>query len=241
MDLKCGGTTFTDIYRAKQKIQASFKTFKKKKKKNPASWDCNAYLQIASSSCREFYTSESWWFACTPPQCGCPRVFPGRSPHWWARRHSTAIPHSQTSSPFSLNKDKEANPIERSGQYPQLIEQLPFTKHVKQSQHLKGWLRKWFVKLLHQQKICHPFHSCAEPGQPLRLGFQSRVDCSNSVPLLHLIVREDSHLQNGESSRPPSGTTDQNKERALRKGLFSVPHNWCKYFQFHLKHSTLYR
>lgn len=33
MDLKCGGTTFTDIYRAKQKIRASFKTFKKKKKK----------------------------------------------------------------------------------------------------------------------------------------------------------------------------------------------------------------
>lgn len=36
---------------------------------------------------------------------------PGRSHRWWARRHSTAIPHSQTSLPFSLIEDNQAREV----------------------------------------------------------------------------------------------------------------------------------
>lgn len=59
-------------------------------------------LQIAFSSCRGSYISGSSWFAYTRLQSGCPPGCPGHSPHWWARPHSTAIPHSQTSSLFFL-------------------------------------------------------------------------------------------------------------------------------------------
>lgn len=66
-----------------------------------------AYLQIAFSSCRGSYISGSSWFAYTRLRSGCPPGCPGHSPHWWARTHSTATPHSRTSSLFFLERRKE--------------------------------------------------------------------------------------------------------------------------------------